>query len=180
MHIISQGRVKLVTSTAKGSERIVAILGKNDFFGEAFLAENERYRADAIALSVAKTCPVSRQQFKHLALSAPSFALSFIEIMAAHLFDCRDQLSLSFDPIKARVVQTLVAQAEHFGQDDGSGWVRLSTELKHKEIASIISATRVSVSLTIGDLRDEGLLVGTRGEYRLNVSALNQLFYLDF
>lgn len=174
LHVVSQGQVKLVTPTATGSERILAILGPNDFFGEAFLAEGENYRVDAIALTEVKTCPVSRAQFKQMALTAPGFVLTFAEIMAGHLFDCRDQLSLSYAPVKSRVVKTLLEQAERFGKDEGTGWVKLSTQLKHEELASMITATRVSVSMAIAELRDEGLLEGTRGEYRLNAQALSQ------
>lgn len=174
LHVLAQGQVKLVTPTPSGTERILAILGPNDFFGEAFLAEDESYRVDAVALTDVMTCPVSRNQFKHMALSAPGFVLTFAEIMAGHLFSCRDQLSLSYAPVKARVVKTLLEQAGRFGHDEGTGWVKLSTELKHEELASMITATRVSVSMAIAELRDEGFLEGTRGEYRLNTVALSQ------
>ncbi|MCA9838416.1 MAG: Crp/Fnr family transcriptional regulator [Trueperaceae bacterium] len=179
LHVLAQGQVKLVTPTASGSERILAILGPNDFFGEAFLAEDETYRVDAIALTDAMTCPVSRNQFKHMALSAPGFVLTFAEIMAGHLFACRDQLSSSYAPVKARVIKTLLEQAKRFGRDEGTGWVKLSTELKHEELASMITATRVSVSMAMAELRGEGLLEGTRGEYRLHVGAMHDQLELS-
>ena len=173
LHVIEEGQIKLVTPTATGGERILAILGSNDFFGEAFLSVNAHYRVDAIALTDAATCPVSRDQFTTISHSAPTFALTFAEILAQHLFDCRDQLSSSYAPVKSRVVRVLLDQAERFGSPVGDGWVKLSTELKHEELASMITATRVSVSMAIAELRDEGLLEGTRGEYRLNIVALS-------
>ena len=109
-----------------------------------------------------------------MSLKAPSFALTFAEILASHLFDCREQLSSSYAPVRDRVVKTLLEQAGRFGQREDEGWVRLSTQLKHEELASMITATRVSVSMAIAELRDEGLLEGTRGEYRLNAEALSQ------
>ena len=174
LHVVAQGQVKLVTPTASGSERILAILGPNDFFGEAFLSESASYRVDAVALTDVTTCPVSREQFTEMALRAPSFVLTFAEILASHLFDCREQLSSSYAPVRTRVAKTLLEQAERFGNHEGEGWVRLSTQLRHEELASMITATRVSVSMAIAELRDEGLLEGTRGEYRLNAHALAQ------
>ena len=174
LHVLAQGQVKLVTPTASGSERILAILGPNDFFGEAFLSESANYRVDAVALSDAVTCPVSREQFTEMSLKAPTFALTFAEILASHLFDCREQLSSSYAPVRSRVVKTLLEQAERFGKPETEGWVQLSTHLKHEDLASMITATRVSVSMAIAELRDEGLLEGTRGEYRLNAPALSQ------
>ena len=174
LHVLAQGQVKLVTPTPSGSERILAILGPNDFFGEAFLSESANYRVDAIGLTDAITCPVSREQFTQMALKAPSFVLTFAEILASHLFDCREQLSSSYAPVRDRVAKTLLEQAGRFGQPDGDGWVRLSTQLKHEELASMITATRVSVSMAIAELRDEGLLEGTRGEYRLHAEVLSR------
>lgn len=174
LHVLAQGQVKLVTTTASGSERILAILGPNDLFGEAFLSGSARYRADAVALTDAITCPLSRGQFTELALKAPTFVLTFAEILASHLFDCREQLSSSYAPVRARVAKVLLEQASRFGVAESEGWLRLSTELKHEELASMITATRVSVSMAIAELRDEGLLEGTRGEYRLNAAALSQ------
>ena len=174
LHVLAQGQVKLVTLSANGSERILAILGPNDLFGEAFLSENAHYRVDAVALTDAVTCPVSREQFTEMALKAPTFVLTFAEILASHLFDCREQLSSSYAPVRARVAKVLLEQADRFGVPEEGGWLRLSTELKHEELAAMITATRVSVSMAIAELRSEGLLEGTRGEYRLNAPALEQ------
>ena len=174
LHVLAQGQVKLVTPTVSGSERILAILGPNDFFGEAFLSESANYRVDAVALTDAVTCPVSREQFTEMSLKAPTFTLTFAEILASHLFNCREQLSSSYAPVRSRVVKTLLEQAERFGTPETEGWVQLSTYLKHEDLASMITATRVSVSMAIAELRDEGLLEGTRGEYRMNALALSQ------
>jgi CRP-like cAMP-binding protein len=130
---------------------------------------------DAVALTDATTCPVSRAQFLQMSLQAPALTLAFCEVLASHLFHCRDQLSSSYAPVKVRAIRVLIEQAERFGRPQEHGWVELSTELKHEEIASMISATRVSVSMAIADLRDDGVLDGTRGEYRLNLPALRDL-----
>ncbi len=105
LHVIAEGQVKLVTAAPGGHERILAICGPNDFIGEAFLQEAQVYRVDAVALTSAITCPMSREQFLELALRAPTFTLSFAEILANHLFRSREQLSSTYDPIKQRLVR---------------------------------------------------------------------------
>jgi CRP-like cAMP-binding protein len=164
--------VKLAVTTASGQERILAILGADDFMGEAFLKDESRYRVDAVALTEVTTCPVSRAQFRELALRSPNFMLSFAEILTSHLFACRDQLSQASDPIKIRVAKVLLEQARRFGKSLDGVWCELGTELRHEEIASHISATRVSVSTSFSELRNEGFIEGTRGFYRLNIPAL--------
>lgn len=177
MHVIAEGQVKLVTPTASGHERILAICGPDDFIGEAFIHEADTYRVDAVALTHTTTCPMSRSQFKELALKAPSVSLGFMEILASHLFDCRQQLESAFDPIRTRVAKALLDQCRRFGTpttEDGS-WYTLHTELKHEDIASLTSATRVSVTTAFTSLREDGFVEGSRGRYRVNVDALASL-----
>jgi CRP/FNR family cyclic AMP-dependent transcriptional regulator len=172
LHVIAGGQVKLVTAAPGGHERILAICGPDDFIGEAFLQEAQVYRVDAVALTSATTCPMSREQFLELALRAPTFTLSFAEILTSHLFGCREQLSSAYDPIKQRLVRTLLEQAERFGRPLGSGWCELLTELRHDELASMVSATRVSVSTAFAELRARGFVEGSRGVYRIHVPSL--------
>lgn len=172
LHVIAGGQVKLVSPTATGNERILAVCGPSDFIGEAFVADESHYRVDAVALTDVTTCPVTREQFLQLASDAPAFVLTFTEILASHLFHCRDQLSASYAPVRSRVAQVFLEQIGRFGKADGDGWWTLSTMLKHEDIASMVGATRVSVSMAIADLRDDGILEGTRGEYRLHRAGM--------
>ncbi len=176
LHIVAAGQVKLVSQAMSGSERILAICGPDDFIGEAFLAEQERYRVDSVALTETMTCPVSRKQFLEVSRQAPGFALSFAEILASHLFYCRQQLSDAFDPVKVRLVKSLLDMAGRFGKPHEDGeWFDLQLDLKHEDLASLVSATRVSVTMAFTELRDEGLVKGSRGRYLLNIPALASL-----
>lgn len=172
VHVITRGQVKLVAVTSTGDERILAICGPNDFIGEAFVSADAVYRADAVALTHAVTCPVSRSQFLQLALHAPRVVTTFAEILASHLFHCRDQLSGSYASVEARLARVLLEQVDRFGEPEDGGWVRLSTALKHEELASMISATRVSVSMALSEMREQGVAEGTRGEYRFHRPGL--------
>lgn len=172
LHIIVCGQVKLTAPTASGHERILVVCGPQDFIGSAFVAEDAFHQGDAVALTEAITCPVTREQFRQVALHSPHTVLTFTEIMASQLAYCREQLSDYYSPIKTRVIKVLLEQARRFGQPAGDGHVRLRTELKHGELAAMVSGTRVSVSTAIGELRREDALAGSRGDYLLDVAAL--------
>lgn len=178
LHVISQGQIKLTSLSAHGSERILAICGENDLIGEAFLQDTALYQVDAVALTEVKTCPISRQQFMTMAENAPRFALTFAEIMASHLFQCREQLATSYAPVKSRLAQVLLEQVSRFGEpvtEQKDLWLHLETNLKHEDLAAMISATRVSVSTVMAEMREAGMLEGTRGRYNLNIPALQSL-----
>lgn len=75
LHVIVEGQVKLSMPTAKGQERILAVLGPDDFLGETFVHQAERYRGDAVAMNEVVTCPMSRAQFLQMTLHAPDFVV---------------------------------------------------------------------------------------------------------
>jgi CRP/FNR family transcriptional regulator, cyclic AMP receptor protein len=172
LHVIARGQVKLVVGTPRGQERILAVCGPDDMIGEAFVLDQERYRVDAVALEEVGTCPMTRDQFAQLAERSASFAVTFAAVLATNLFRCRDQLGQAYDPIRVRVAKLLIEQAQRYGVREPSGWHRLETRLRHEEIASIVSATRVSITSTLTDFREMGLLQGTRGRYRLRLEGL--------
>ena len=175
LHVITKGQVKLVVGNTRGQERILAVSGPDDLIGEAFVFDRDRYRVDAIALEEVATCPMSRAQFAQLAERSPTFALTFAAVLATNLFRCRDQLAQAYDPIRMRVTKVLVEHAQRFGEQERDGWHRLHTRLRHEEIASIVSATRVSVTMALTELREMGLLQGTRGRYRLRLEGLSDI-----
>ncbi len=151
------------------------ILGPDDFIGLAAMSEVRSCPADAVALGKVVTCPVSREQFMELMLKVPNPVMTFMQILATRLYRCWEQLVSLDDPVRVRVMKTLVEQARRFGKPAGEGWFELQTELRHEDIASLVAVTRVSVSMTVSELRERGLLEGARGRYRLNVTALESL-----
>jgi CRP/FNR family transcriptional regulator, cyclic AMP receptor protein len=173
MHVIAKGQVKLVSPTPEGNERVVAVLGPDDFIGEAFVIDADRYLLDAIAITDVVACPMDRDQFTRLALHAPAFTVRFAEILATNLVRCRQLLTHSLDPVKRRVAKVMLDQAERFGEPLGGGdLVSLQTELRHDDIASLASATRVSASTAIAELRELGIVEGSRGSYRMSLAGL--------
>jgi CRP/FNR family transcriptional regulator, cyclic AMP receptor protein len=172
LHVVASGQVKLVIPTPDGRERILAVCGPEDFFGEAFIDGDDVYRVDAVALTDAVTCPMNHEDYRKLSLHAPGFVLAFTQILAGKLFACRDQLARVEAPIRARVAELLLEQAERFGQQQGEGWWSLETELRHDDLAGMVPATRVSVTSAIASLRSAGVLEGTRGRYRLHREGL--------
>ena len=65
-----------------------------------------------------------------------------------------------------------LALGARYGADAGDGWVELVTELRHDDLAAMVSATRVSVTSAFASLRQAGVLEGTRGRYRLHLAGL--------
>lgn len=172
LHVIASGQVKLAVVTATGHERVIAIVGPGDMIGEAFVLEERMYRADAVAITPTRSCVMGREHLMQLALESPEFVVRFSAILATNLIRCHESLSHTFDPVKLRIARVLLDQAQRFGEPTGASIVTLRTGLRHEEIASLASATRVTASMAIAELRDVGLIAGSRGEYRIEVAKL--------
>lgn len=172
LHVVATGQVKLVAPTADGRERILALCGPGDMFGEAFVHGDARYRVDAITMTDVATCPMSLADYRQLAVESPGFVLGFTRLLADRLFGCRDQLARVEAPIRARVAAVLLEQARRYGRVGGDGWSTLETDLRHEDLAGAVAATRVSVTSAIASLREDGILSGTRGRYRVHLAGL--------
>jgi CRP/FNR family transcriptional regulator, cyclic AMP receptor protein len=172
LHVIASGQVKLSVATATGHERVIAVLGPGDMIGEAFVLEERVYRADAVAIAPTHACIMGREQLLQLAQESPEFVVRFSAILATNLVRCHEALGHAFDPVKVRVARVLLDQAQRFGEADAAGIATLRTGLRHEEIASLASATRVTASMAIAELREVGLVDGSRGEYRIDVGRL--------
>jgi CRP/FNR family transcriptional regulator, cyclic AMP receptor protein len=172
LHVIATGQVKLSVATATGHERVIAVVGPGDLIGEAFVLDERVYRVDAVALTPTRSCIMGREHLVQLAQESPEFVVRFSAILATNLIRCRESLSHAFDPVKLRIAKVVLDQARRFGVPGDDGSVILKTGLRHEEIASLASATRVSASMTIAELRDLALVDGSRGEYRVDVPGL--------
>lgn len=88
-----------------------------------------------------------------------------------------DQLEWSGENVASRLVRVLLMLAERFGEPEGEGWTRLDLELKQEDLAALGGTTRVTVTQSLSELRDAGLVEGTRGHYRLRKDGLQ--LYLE-
>jgi CRP-like cAMP-binding protein len=173
--LIAQGQVKLLTHTAEGNERIVAIHGPGDLVGEAFLMDGASYPLDAVAISEVTTYAIDRDVFLEALRQRPQLALEVTKLVTGYLLQAWQQLADSYDSVKVRLAKVLLQQASRYGKPLAGAKVALRTDLSHEEIAAMISSTRVSVSATMAELRQEGAVEGTRGNYLLDLTLLSEL-----
>lgn len=173
LHILLEGHAKLAQPTWLGHERVLTVCGPDDFFGENFLTGADRCLADAICLNDhTVVCPVSREQFLKVATRLPKVALTFAMVLAKKNAELEERLHVMTQPVQARVVTEL---ALRLGEDLGDGVYHLKFDLRHDEIASMANASRVSATQAISAWRAQQLVLGTRGDYRVNVRGLEAL-----
>ncbi|MFK7602149.1 Crp/Fnr family transcriptional regulator [Deinococcus sp. SM5_A1] len=176
LYILLDGHVKLSRTGLLGAERVITVCGPDDFFGESFLTEMPTTQADATCLSDrAMICPITQEQFLEITRRVPAVALLLASILATRVHQLQTRLESLSQPVQVRLAQVMLDLTYRFGQEREAGVYDLHLELRHDEIASLAHASRVSATQAISAWRAQELVLGTRGQYRVNVSGLERL-----
>ncbi len=172
LFIVLEGNVKLSLPGTTGRDRVVAVCGPDDFFGESFLTGSSQQHSEAVCLAdQTLVCPISRSQFLEVSSRVPGVALLFATVLVARVQRLETQLELMASPAQARLGRCLLLLAKRFGTEIKPGIFNLNIGLKHEDLASLAATTRVSATQAISVWRAQGLIEGTRGEYQIRMQA---------
>jgi len=165
-YAIEVGLIKLSLTLPSGRERIVGVAGPGDLVG-ALTASTETYGDTAEALSAAVVVraldPRHVEHATALALAADAYV--------AHLRHALEDVDL---PVASRLARTLVRLGDRFGQRGDDGRVRLTLPLTHEHLAALVGVVRETTTLALSELRQRGLLEGTRGRYLFDPARLRE------
>lgn len=153
LYVVAAGQVKVVLVGEDGREVILAVLGPGDFFGELALIDDEPRSAHVMAMDDARLLVLRRDDFERVLEAYPRIALALLRALSRRLRRADDQIgALVMLDVYGRVARVLV----DLGED---GQVRGVT---HATIAQMVGSTRETVSRTIRELAERGLIVVTR------------------
>lgn len=149
--------MKISRYSPEGREQILTLLEPGDVFGEfALVKETDPVHVEAF--EDALICTVDRDEFLGLVRRRPEVMLQVVKILAARLRVAEEEIAdLVFRDVSGRLAALLLRLAEAYGQKDGVG-LRLTLRLTLQEIASMIGATRETVTSTLSRFRDAGLI----------------------
>ena len=91
MYVIQDGRVQVVVEH-NGEEICLRELGKNDFFGEMAIFENEVRTATVRAIGEARVLTIDKKNFLQGIHEDPSLAFRIVETMSHRIRDLTDRL----------------------------------------------------------------------------------------
>lgn len=177
LYILLEGHIKLSRVGLLGGERVLTVCGPDDFFGESFLTDAESTQANAICLSDAVVCPITRKQFLEITRRVPEVGILLSSILASRMQELQVRLDSLSQPVQVRLAQVMLDLTYRFGVEleQEQGIYDLKLELRHEEIASLAHASRVSATQAISSWRQQELILGTRGQYRVNAVGMERM-----
>ena len=164
LYLIETGRVKIVLTSDEGKERVIAILGPHDFFGELALLDGQPRSADAIAQEACQLRLLQRDDFLRYLETRPQVATKMLAVLSRRLRHTNQVIQeAAFLDVPARLARLLLELASDQGQPVAGGAV-IAARLTQSELAGMIGATRESVNKWLGYYERHGLIRTHRGQ----------------
>jgi|SRR5579863_1257389 len=167
---LSAGKVKLTVLSPKGKEAVIAILGRDEFFGEACLAGQNVRMATATCMEDSEIFRIGKSAMIRVLHDDPPFS----ELFMSHLLsrnirieeDLVDQL---FNSSEKRLARLLLLLA-HFGKEGKTE--HIIPKISQETLAEMVGTTRSRISFFMNKFRKLGL-IDYNGGLQVRSSLLN-------
>ncbi len=157
LYVVLTGEVKVVLIGEDGREVILSILRGGDFFGEMSLIDDQPRSAHVIATEASNLMVLRRDEFRECLEQTPRIALGLLRALSRRLRRADDKIGgLVLLDVTGRVARVLLELAdEHDGE-------RVPRKITHHMLAQMIGSSRETVSRTLRELADQGLIQVSR------------------
>jgi CRP-like cAMP-binding protein len=159
LYLIASGKVRILTYSETGEEVVKAILGRGEMFGELALLGEDKRRDIAEAMdNHTLVCPVKVDMVKELMKDDQEFSFKIYKWLGWRMKKMERRIdNLIFKDVRARLIDFISELAMERGEQKG-GEVQVEHFFTHKNIANLIGTSRQTVTTTLNELREEGLL----------------------
>ncbi|MFN3192779.1 MAG: Crp/Fnr family transcriptional regulator [Aureliella sp.] len=156
--LVAEGRIRIGSTTPEGKQCILGFVEPGEVFGELALVDggHREERAEAVVNSTVIVLP--SQHLRIIMEESPHLTLGVSKLIGLRRKRIERRLkSLLFRNNRDRLTHLLVELAEQYGNATTDG-IELGIRLSHQDLASIIGATRETVTTLLGEMQSEGLL----------------------
>ncbi len=158
VYLLKSGRVKISKIGDDGKELTLAVLEPGEIFGEVEVLEETTRDSVAEVIDDADICLIKREDFEHFLKNQPQCSFKLTKLIGFRLKQIENRIEdIVFRDAPARLAHLLINLADSFGRDIPEGRA-LKTKITHQELANLIGTTRETVSLTLGQFRQAGLI----------------------
>lgn len=167
LFLLKKGGVQIVRASADGKRLVLATLGPETFFGEmALIGQRLPQDSTAEALEDAVVCVLSRRDLERLVMDHPKVGLRLLEQISARLLETEAIVEdFAFKSVPARLAGVLLRLAELQADQ--------SIHASHQELGDMIATYRETVTLTLNQFQDQGLVeLGRRSVRVLDLRGL--------
>ncbi|WP_447973829.1 Crp/Fnr family transcriptional regulator [Nitrospira sp. Kam-Ns4a] len=158
VYLLKQGRVKIASTAPSGKEVTFEIIEPGEIFGELEVLEETPRETVAEALDDTLICVIRREDFDRYLRTHPDLSVKLTKLIGLRLRKIQSRVEdLVFRDVPARLAHLLLELGKTDGVPEGAS-IRLRVKLTHQEMANLIGCSRETVSTTVGQFREQGLI----------------------
>jgi len=171
--LLTSGMAKICNLTNDGKQSILAFVEPGELFGELAVFERETREEYVETVEASTVVMIPTRELQELVTQDHGVAISLTKMIGLRRHRIERRLkNLLFLSNRERLVHLLLDLAEQFGIDGEEG-IQLRIKLAHQEIANLMGSTRETVTILLGQLKEEGLIeIGRKRIVLLDASRL--------
>ena len=155
---ILSGLFKVFTTSSKGRDKTLEILGEGDFFGEMALFDEAKRLTSVQAVAEGVLRIISRDKYKKMISEIPEIALKTIGALSLRLQEANQEIkNLTFQTTDSRLKQTLQHLGKKFGEKKDKT-TQIKQKFTHQELADMVGTTRANVTKLLNNMQEEDLI----------------------
>jgi CRP-like cAMP-binding protein len=171
---LQEGRIKICVISKRGKEAVVAIHGKDDFFGEGCLTGQPVRLATAVAMTKCSVLRIEKQAIERVLLDEPRFAERFIAyILRRNARVEEDLVDQLFNSSEKRLARLLLLMA-NFGKPGKPE--PIIAKVSQATLAEMVGTTRSRINAFMNKFRELGF-IEYNGDMKVNYSLMNMLLH---
>ena len=171
---LQEGRIKICVISKRGKEAVVAIHGKDDFFGEGCLTGQPVRLATAVAMTKCSVLRIEKQVIERVLLDEPRFAERFIAyILRRNARVEEDLVDQLFNSSEKRLARLLLLMA-NFGKPGKPE--PIIAKVSQATLAEMVGTTRSRIDAFMNKFRELGF-IEYNGDMKVNYSLMNMLLH---
>jgi CRP/FNR family transcriptional regulator len=173
-HIVKEGTVKCVKSSAEGKECTLKMLMPGDLFCcDAAAFDGARHPGTAKPMGNVSILRIPKQAYFDMLRRNPDAAIEVIKYLGNRLHEAQEKAKiLALDRADQRLAALLVEMAARSGIDDPQG-VRLTVRVTREDMANMVGTTTETAIRIMSRFAREKLVSGTAN--RLIIRNLDRL-----
>jgi CRP-like cAMP-binding protein len=167
LYLVLEGGIKTVKLAEDGRELMTGLFKADDYLGVTAVLLDENFSETAEATEDASVCLLPKDSILNLVNRFPDVGNEFIKILSNNVREKEAQLmELAYHSVRKRLAQTLLRLSKQAADPS-------QFKASREELASMAGIATETVSRTLTDFKDEGL-IEKKGSH-IQVLNLNRL-----
>jgi CRP/FNR family transcriptional regulator, cyclic AMP receptor protein len=174
---LEHGLLKVIITSPRGDERILAMLGPGALAGELSVIDGAPRSASVFAVKECDLNFVSRTAFEEYGQQHPEIYRYLVDVLAARLRETDEAVAAaSFMTVKARLARALLELARVLGEEDATGHVLIHHKVRQGDLAVMAGVARENVSRALSDWKRSKVVTESTGYYCLrDITTLKRI-----